>query len=159
MGAATNVDSIEFANDALAPEQVYGLADLRDGEVPVPILTLAALGLQPLATQQAILVNQPFVRRTQLEYQGSSPIEALSLAQATTNTSSEATVTGSGTLNALRYQAILAAPGIVGVRGVSEDYDGLYWVKNVKHQISPGAYTQSFTLTREGTGTTTQRLS
>jgi hypothetical protein len=158
MGSATNVDSIDFANDSLAPEQVYGLVHLRDTEMPAPILTLAALGLQPLATQQAILTNQPFVRKTRLAYQGSSPIEALARAQSTTNASSEATVTGTGTLNALRYQAILTAPGIVGVRGAGEDYDGYYWVKNVKHQISAGEYTQSFTLTREGTGTTTQRM-
>ena len=158
MGSATNVDSIDFANDSLAPEQVYGLVHLRDSEIPAPILTLAALGLQPLASQQALLTNQPFVRKTRLGYQGASPIEALSEAQSTTNTSSEATVTGTGTLNALRYQAILNAPGIVGVRGVGEDYDGYYWVKNVKHQISLGEYQQSFTLTREGTGTTTQRM-
>jgi hypothetical protein len=158
MGSATNVDTIDFANDALTPEQVYGLVHLRDAPMPVPILTLAALNLQPLASQQALIANQPFVRKTRLSYQGASPIEALAEAQATTNTSSEATVTGTGTLNALRYQAILTAPGIVGVRGVSEDYDGFYWVKSVKHKISLGEYTQSFTLTREGVGATTQRL-
>lgn len=158
MGAATNVESLDFSNDSLAPEQVYGLVDLRDSETPAPILTMATLGLQPLASQQAILANQPFVRKTRLAYQGSSPIEALAEAQSITNSSSEAAITGTGTLNALRYRAILTAPGIVGVRGVGEDYDGYYWVKNVKHQISLGEYTQSFTLTREGTGTTTQRM-
>lgn len=158
MGASTNVESLDFANDSLAPEQVYGLVHMRDSEVPVPILTMATLGLQPLASQQAILANQPFVRKTRLAYQGSSPIEALAQAQSTTNSSSEATVTGTGALDALRYRAILTAPGIVGVRGAGESYDGYYWVKNVKHQISLGEYKQSFTLTREGTGTTTQRM-
>ncbi len=158
MGASTNVESLDFSNDSLAPEQVYGLVHLRDSEVPVPILTMATVGLQPLASQQAILANQPFVRKTRLAYQGSSPIEALAQAQSTTNSSSEATVTGTGALDALRYRAILTAPGIVGVRGASESYDGYYWVKNVKHQISLGEYKQSFTLTREGTGTTTQRM-
>ncbi len=158
MGASTNVESLDFSNDSLAPEQVYGLVHLRDSEVPVPILTMATVGLQPLASQQAVLANQPFVRKTRLAYQGSSPIEALAQAQSTTNSSSEATVTGTGALDALRYRAILTAPGIVGVRGASESYDGYYWVKNVKHQISLGEYKQSFTLTREGTGTTTQRM-
>lgn len=158
MGASTNVESLDFSNDSLAPEQVYGLVHLRDSEVAMPILTMATLGLQPLASQQAILANQPFVRKTRLAYQGSSPIEALAQAQSTTNSSSEATVTGTGALDALRYRAILTAPGIVGVRGASESYDGYYWVKNVKHQISLGEYKQSFTLTREGTGTTTQRM-
>ena len=158
MGASTNVESLDFSNDSLAPEQVYGLVHLRDSEVAMPILTMATLGLQPLASQQAILANQPFVRKTRLAYQGSSPIEALAQAQSTTNSSSEATVTGTGALDALRYRAILTAPGIVGVRGAGESYDGYYWVKNVKHQISLGEYKQSFTLTREGTGTTTQRM-
>ncbi len=158
MGASTNVESLDFSNDSLAPEQVYGLVHLRDSEVPVPILTMATVGLQPLASQQAVLANQPFVRKTRLAYQGSSPIEALAQAQSTTNSSSEATVTGTGALDALRYRAILTAPGIVGVRGAGESYDGYYWVKNVKHQISLGEYKQSFTLTREGTGTTTQRM-
>jgi hypothetical protein len=158
MGASTNVDSLDFSNDSLTPEQVYGLVHLRDSEIPAPILTVATLGLQPLASQQAMLANQPFVRKTRLAYQGSSPIEALAKAQSTTNSSSEAAVTGTGALNALRYGAILTAPGIVGVRGVGEDYDGYYWIKNVKHQISLGEYKQSFTLTREGTGTTTQRM-
>lgn len=158
MGSATNVESLDFSYDSLAPEQVYGLVDLRDSAIPMPVLTVAALGLQPLASKQAILVNQPFVRKTRLAYQGPNPIEAFAKAQARTNTSSEATVTGAGTLNALRYRAVLTAPGIVGVRGVGEDYDGDYWVKNVKHQISLGEYKQSFTLTREGTGTTTQRM-
>lgn len=158
MGSSTNVDSIAFSNDALAPEQFYGLVDLSDSALPAPVLTLASLGLEPLASQQAILANQPFVRKSRLAYQGFSPIEAYAEAQSRTNASSEAAVTGTGTLNALRYGAILTAPGVVGVRGVGDDYDGYYWVKNVKHQISPGEYTQSFTLTREGTGTTTQRM-
>jgi hypothetical protein len=158
MGSSTNVESINFTYDSLAPEQVYGLVHVRDSAVPAPVLTLASLGLQPLASSQAILANQPFVRKSRLAYQGSSPIEAFAEAQSRTNVSSEATVTGTGALNALRYGAILTAPGVVGVRGVGEDYDGYYWVKNVKHQISPGEYKQSFTLTREGTGTTTQRM-
>ena len=47
---------------------------------------------------------------------------------------------------------ILQAPGIVGVRGIGNTYDGKYYVKNVTHKISRGRYTQQFTLTRSGVG-------
>ena len=45
--------------------------------------------------------------------------------------------------------------GLVGLRGAGRTYDGLYYVKTVTHNISKGRYTQSFSLSREGTGTTT----
>ena len=67
-------------------------------------------------------------------------------------------VNASGTLDALRYGGLLTAPGIVGVRGVGYSYDGYYYVKNVNHQISRGEYKQNFTLTREGTGSLTQKV-
>jgi hypothetical protein len=47
---------------------------------------------------------------------------------------------------------------LVGVRGVGNTYDGNYYVKQVTHRIKRGEYKQSFTLIREGQGTTTQRV-
>jgi hypothetical protein len=38
------------------------------------------------------------------------------------------------------------------VRGSGFSYDGLYYVKSVTHQIARGSYTQSFRLSRDGTG-------
>jgi hypothetical protein len=35
------------------------------------------------------------------------------------------------------------------------DYDGFYYVKSVTHTISRTSYSQSFGLSREGTGTLT----
>jgi len=46
----------------------------------------------------------------------------------------------------------------VGVRGVGSTYDGLYYVQSVTHRIRPGSYKQSFTLTREGVGSTVPRV-
>jgi hypothetical protein len=59
-------------------------------------------------------------------------------------------VTGSGSLNVLRYQNILRSRMIVGVRGAGITYDGLYYVDSVTHNIKPGEYKQSFTLSRDG---------
>jgi hypothetical protein len=158
VGASTNVESIDFAYDALAPEQVYGLVHLRDAKIPAPVLSLISLDLPPLASKPALIANQPFVRKTMLSYQGNSVVEAYAQAQSRTNRSAAGVVVGTGTLNALRYRALLTAPGIVGLRGAGETYDGYYYVKDVKHQISPGEYKQSFTLTREGLGTRTQKV-
>jgi hypothetical protein len=37
---------------------------------------------------------------------------------------------------------------------VGFNYDGLYYVKSVTHKINMGDYKQSFTITREGLGST-----
>lgn len=41
------------------------------------------------------------------------------------------------------------------MRGAGLDHDGFWYVKDVVHKISRGSWVQSFTATREGTGTTT----
>jgi hypothetical protein len=59
-------------------------------------------------------------------------------------------ISGSGQLDVLRYGRVLSPRGLVGVRGAGITYDGLYYVKSVTHNIKRGAYTQNFTLVREG---------
>ena len=60
-----------------------------------------------------------------------------------------------GQLDAARYEVILQPRGLVGLRGAGYSYDGLYYVQSVTHNIRKGAYTQNFTLTREGLGSIT----
>jgi hypothetical protein len=57
-------------------------------------------------------------------------------------------VSGSGSLNTLRYGHILKARRTVTVRGAGEVYNGLHYVRSVTHQISRGEYKQSFQLSR-----------
>jgi hypothetical protein len=59
-------------------------------------------------------------------------------------------VTGTGTLDVLRYGRTLKARKLVGVRGAGEAFDGLHYVKSVSHHIRRGEYKQSFTLVRNG---------
>ena len=61
-------------------------------------------------------------------------------------------VTGNGEVDAARYGKVLRARRPVGVRGVGTSYDGFYFVRRVTHTIRKGTYTQSFTLSRDGTG-------
>ena len=80
--------------------------------------------------------------------------QAQAWAQGETDRSVDNVVQITGELDALRYGDLLRPRGLVGLRGVGFSYDGLYYVKNVSHHLRPGQYRQSFTLTREGTGST-----
>jgi hypothetical protein len=79
-------------------------------------------------------------------------------AQAITGRSVDDVVTVTEELDTLRYGALLQLRGLVDFRGVEYSYDGFYYVKSVTHKISRGQYKQNFTITREGVGTTTQRV-
>jgi phage protein D len=68
------------------------------------------------------------------------------------------TVMGSGTLDTSAYGWALQSRQLVEVRGVGFSYDGVYYVQQVTHQIKRGAYTQSFTLAREGRGATSLKV-
>ena len=83
---------------------------------------------------------------------------ALVTAQGLTNESTDEVVTAKGRLETSRYGNVLQAPGIVTVRGAGWSCDGRYYVKQVDHAIDlrpeSFGYTQDFTLTREGLGST-----
>jgi hypothetical protein len=57
-------------------------------------------------------------------------------------------ITGSGSLDVLRYGRVLKARQLVEVRGAGQSYDGLHFVKSVTHNIKPGEYKQNFSLSR-----------
>ena len=53
-------------------------------------------------------------------------------------------------LTVVRYGQLLKARKLVGLRGVGEAFDGLYYVKSVKSSIKRGEFKQDFTLIRNG---------
>jgi hypothetical protein len=57
-------------------------------------------------------------------------------------------VFGRGTLDVAKYGRLLKSRQLVGVRGASLPFDGLYYVQTVTHEIERGSYKQSFTLAR-----------
>ena len=59
-------------------------------------------------------------------------------------------LSGTGTLDVLRYGQPLHARGLVGVRGAGAAFDGLHFVQQVTHKIKRGEYKQEFKLTRNG---------
>jgi hypothetical protein len=150
MGAMTNVSSLSFQNNALAPTLISGkVQDEMLGEMPVETFVSTRV---PLTSQPSILFNQPNVRTTLLTGNHSDGRRAYAQAQAMTDKSTDEVVTANGELDATRYGAVLQPRALVGVRGVGFSYDGLYYVKSVTHDIKLGAYKQSFTLTRDGVG-------
>jgi hypothetical protein len=153
MGHRTNVESLSFDYDALKPVQVYGMIANPASLVPIPLLSLTNINPPPLASQSPFLVNQPYLKKERLKYEGTDAIEAYVQSQAKVDKSAESVVSANGTLNALKYGDILRAPGIVGLRGAGQSHDGLYYVKTVSHTIGKDKYQQAFTLGREGLGT------
>lgn len=179
-GPETNAASVSFTYNALSPTLVVGTIQDRRSNVSIPVVTSPQGMRVPLASQPAIIFNQPNVRVSLLpatpqqakratsggggqaeEFpearttSGLEVAEAMMRAQATTDASTDNVVNVSGELNALEYGDILRARGLVGLRGVGYSYGGNYYVKSVSHEISKGEYKQRFTLTREGTGSLT----
>lgn len=153
MGAHSNGTISSIRNDAQAPEFVDDEVQDRLTNERVPVATVAPLR-PPLALFPSWITQRPNVRTTKLRAGGLSATQAFARAQARTDAAAD-TVTVSGELDAAQYGGVLRSRGLVGVRGAGFSYDGLYYVKSVTHRITRGSYTQSFTLTRDGVGSTT----
>ncbi|MEP0546760.1 MAG: hypothetical protein ABJF88_07505 [Rhodothermales bacterium] len=149
MGAATNVEQLGFQHDALAPVGTTGTFVEPFLKLALPIPPLPSLKVPPLAA-----FPSP-ARRTRLtrETANQTPLKAATTALAAASNTPDA-VTGSGTLDGTRYGGVLRARRLVGVRGAGLSYDGFYYVRRVTHRLERGRYTQSFTISREGTGAT-----
>jgi hypothetical protein len=158
VGADSNVETISFDYDALAPFQVYRAVAQDGGAEPTLVDTLKSTQSKALAKQNALTASDPLTRKLWLRYSGPDTGEPGARAQALVDRSIRMAVTGRGTLDTLRYGDTLLAPGMIGVRGVGTSYDGNYYLKAVKHRIRKGEYKQDFTITREGSGSLTQQV-
>jgi len=155
MGPQSNVSSVNFRYNALDPVIVSGNVTDRQTNQGMPVQTFTSTRL-PLATQSALLTNLPNARRVRPENsEGLNYMQAMTRAQARTDSSLDSVVAANGELDALQYGDILIPRGLVGLRGAGYSYDGLYYVKRVTHTIRNGEYKQSFSLSREGVGSTT----
>jgi hypothetical protein len=146
LGPASNVRSLAFTHDALAPVASEG----RFIE-PVTKTSVRIPPLPPPRVPFALSETQP--RRTVLlrDTAGRSPSQAATASVARALVARDA-VAATGELDAVRYGRVLRARRPVGVRGAGVSYDGLYYVERVTHVIERGSYRQSFELSREGVG-------
>ena len=150
LGSDSNIIDINFEYDGLKPQFVSGTVQDRNFNINLPVRTFASTRV-PLVSQPAWL-TQPQSRTKAFRDSGLNTTQAFARAQADTDRSQDSVVQATGTLDALRYEAILKPRGLVGVRGVGFSYDGFYYVQQVSHTIENGSYRQQFTLEREGLG-------
>jgi hypothetical protein len=71
---------------------------------------------------------------------------------------SNRSVTAQGSLDALRYGQALKPRRLVGLRGVGNAFNGLYYVQQVTSTLRRGEFAQSFTLVRNGLISTLERI-
>jgi len=147
MDAHNNVETLNFRFDGQSATLPIVFIQNEQTKVPIPIPIPA--GANPLNPPLGAI--PPFPSRVEMmnDTANKTPAQALMLGLARASKASEA-VTGTGSLDVLRYGRPLKARGLVGVRGASVAFDGLYFVKEVKHKLKRGEYKQDFTLTRNG---------
>jgi hypothetical protein len=147
MDAFTNVESLSFSLDGLAKKiRIFTVLDpaTRRIPIPIPLPNLSAvkppLGLRPTPPAKVEFHNGGAHL---------APDEAARDILSFLMNNSTA-ISGSGTLDVLRYGQTLRARTLVGVRGAGLAYDGLYYVDSVTHDIKKGQYKQNFSLSRDG---------
>jgi hypothetical protein len=154
MDAHTNVESIQFGFDS--EHKVMPLLHYQEPisktSVIIPVPDVTPLS-PPLGLIPPIPKRFPMIRETaKLTFIQATLIGLAKLAQ------SADAVTGTGSLDVVRYGRVLKARKLVGVRGVGPAFDGLYYVKSVTHKIKRGEYKQDFTLARNGLLSTLPRV-
>lgn len=145
MDAHTNVESLSFSFEN--GERAQYIAYVQDQQTKafnkVPDLDTTLLD-PPLGAIPPLNVKTEILATSNLTM---TEAAMWVLSQALTSVDA---VTGSGSLDVLRYGQILKARQLVGVRGAGPAFDGLHYVSKVTHSIKPGQYKQSFNLSRNG---------
>lgn len=147
LDAASNVESLSFSLNGTAKKiRIFTVMDPFTKKIPIPLpipnidLFKPPLGLRP--TPPAKIEYDKNAAKLQ---PGQAVADILGFLS-----KNSAAISANGTLDVTRYGSILRARMLVGVRGASTAYNGLYYVDNVTHNIEKGKYTQSFTLSRDG---------
>ena len=147
MDALTNVESLSFSLDGTAKKiVVVTIMDPITKKIPVPIpLPNINILRPPLGARPTMPSKLEFAEGMA----ALGPVEAANFALRMLLTANDS-VTGSGSLDVLRYGRVLRSRMLVGVRGAGLAYDGLYYVNSVTHNIKHGEYKQNFSLSRDG---------
>lgn len=147
MDAHTNVESLSFSLDGTAKKiVVMTVMDPVSRRVPISIPVPNISVLRPPMGARLTLPAR-------VEFPGYvahlNPSDAANLALSIVLGAQDA-ISGSGSLDVLRYGHVLRSRMMVGVRGAGLTYDGLYYVNSVTHDIKRGQYKQSFNISRDG---------
>ncbi len=144
--AHNNVDSLSFSFDGFSKtlfviwiqEQKSKLA------IPIPVPDVNPVS-PPLGPKMPMpLKMQPITGLAKY-----TPTQAGLISLAKTAKSADV-ISGSGSLDVLRYGKLLRARSLVEVRGAGLPFDGQHFVKSVTYSMKPGEFKQNFTLARNG---------
>ena len=147
MDALTNVESLSFSLDGTAKKIVVitimePFTKMIPIQIPLPNLSILR---PPLGARPTVPSKLEFA-----EGMASLTPDAAMNFGLRMLLSANDSVTGSGSLDVLRYGRVLRSRMLVGVRGAGLAYDGLYYVNSVTHNIKHGEYKQNFNLSRDG---------
>lgn len=147
MDAHTNVESLSFTLDGLAKKvKIIMIYDPITKKIPIPIpIPNINVFKPPLGAR----LTPPSRIEFGTDYTKKAPDEAAESILGYLMNNSDS-ISASGTLDVLRYGRVLRSRMLVGVRGASLAYDGLYYVNSVTHNIKRGEYKINFTLSRDG---------
>jgi len=146
MDVHTNIESLSFSFNGEVQSMPIVFIQNEQTKIPIPIpIPNISLLNPPLAVIPPIPTRFPLMRNTA----NLNPVRAIARGLAEASGSADA-VTGTGSLNVVRYGHVLKARSLVGVRGAGDAFNGLYFVKSVTHNIKQGEYKQDFTLARNG---------
>jgi len=146
MDAYTNVESLSFQ---YRPEtKKIPVVTIQNKETKAPI---------PMPIPDITPLNPPLGAVPSLSYELEylsnaaklSPTQAAVIGLAKAARYADV-VSGSGSLDVLRYGQLLKARELVGVRGAGMAFDGLHYVTSVTHTITRDSYKQAFSLSRNG---------
>ncbi|MBP6237640.1 MAG: hypothetical protein KA536_15930 [Saprospiraceae bacterium] len=148
MDSSTNVEGLTFSLNGLSTSvYVHYIFDpiTEKMSIPVPIPSINPM--------KGMLTNVP-VPPFKLQYGDSSASKtadesAKEILTKILNTDNKP-VASSGNIDVLRYGKIIQSRTIIGVRGAGLYYDGFYYVDSVTHDIRPGSYKQTFSMSRDG---------
>ncbi|WP_010584682.1 hypothetical protein [Schlesneria paludicola] len=146
----TTVHGLRFHLDAFSPRE-----ETLPATGALPGLGGFA-GAQSTSPPLAAMPQAPVRRRMARDATKMSTARAQARLAAGRSASPDALV-AEGELDVARYGQPLRARRLVGLQGAGPAHSGLYYVRQVTHRIRPrmGQYLQSFTMVREGRGSTT----
>jgi hypothetical protein len=152
MDAHTNVESLSFTYDGLSKTLYFMFIQetLSPAKaiIPIPIPDITPLN-PPLGIKLPLPLHVKEIT-AEKDAKGTAkytPLQAAVIGLAKASQKSDV-ISGSGTLDVVRYGRLLKARQLVGVRGAGQAYDGLYFVKSVTTSIKRGEIKQNFTLSR-----------
>ena len=157
MDAHTNVESMSFTLNGLAKKmRIFNILDpiFRRVAIPVPVPNINLLK-PPLGARVTPPAKVDFAQNFAKLQPDAAARAVLGFLLAKDNS---AAITGSGSLDVMRYGHVLYARALVGVRGAGLAYDGLYYVDSVTHTLKKGEYKQNFMLSRDGLISNTPRV-